>query len=191
MARIARTTKDVEPQTERRLRELDRQARHPADRVARGAAAAAAQGIVGYRTRSGGHISSFPGGTRRLVLSANAPVTADRLYLVSARAGVWVSGPGYSGADLFLTHTTDGSEPTTSSPDLGGSWVTLREFSIPNQGVIDQLYVPTADHVLSVLLSVVGWDSARSYFVWSADVRRPQLWITDLGVALGPSGVDY
>ncbi|GEL19369.1 hypothetical protein [Pseudonocardia asaccharolytica] len=190
MARIARTTKDVEPQTERRLRELDRQARHPADRVARGAAAAAAQGVVGYRTRAGGNIHPFAGGTRRMVLSASAPVVADRIYLVSARVGVWTDGAD-SGADLFLTYTTSGVEPTTSSPDLKQSWVIFPGGGFVNEGVLDKLYAPTTDHVLSVLLSAQGFSAGQNYGVWSSGASRPELWITDLGMDLGPSGVDY
>lgn len=176
---------------EAKMRELDRKAGSQADQfVALSAIVAGLPGAcIGRNTRA----TAPPAGTgtsvatSQPVLSTSAPVKAGRVYEVRAlHFGLYSNLAGTAQANLLFT--LDGTEPTTASGVLDQVDIQIPAGGIPEDAQLDRTYVPSAEGVLSVLLTYYGPGTCHM----NGSATWPiELLIIDLGMDPGVTGTTY
>lgn len=185
MSRVGRPFQGDDVRTEARLRELDRKTSGIA------AVAAAAQeavesgalgdvGLVEVTTS----VTGLVGGIRSAVASLlDVPVVAGRRYRVHAVVSPYsADGSASTFADVWLLFTTDGSDPTTSSPVLVSGLGQYPPGGIPVTTHLRRRWVPSVDGQLSLLLAVTG-ESGRAHGVLASASAPTQVWVEDVGAA--------
>ena len=181
MGRVARTSTGTGQRDEWRLRELDRR-----QSTLSATADASARGIVGIDPRTTPHGPfAGAGGINRaashVAVAASAQLLAGRRYAIGWAGLVGPTDGAASLVDAWLQATTDGSDPTTSSPQLQAARILSEGFNNPCTLIIGCTYAPAVDLLLRVLGSWHGRSAAQTY-TWYADPTAPsELTITDMG----------
>lgn len=118
------------------------------------------------------------------------PVYLGRWYTIGC--GNLVLGSSVANDDVAarIRITTDGSTPSTSSTQIAG--IQQRILNTTNLPELPQttVYVPTADEILSVLLTVARVAGTGNASIISNSSHPINLFIIDMGPAPGDSGTD-
>lgn len=120
----------------------------------------------------------------------NISLTSGRLYLIST-SSVRMGGTAGESGVLSLRIDTTGSAATTSSTVIGtyeGTFVTNAFIGAITDGVAAAYYAPSSDVTLSVLLTVSRSGGSNNITV-QAGTRKFYMWVSDVGVDPGNTGV--
>ncbi|HEY0696520.1 MAG TPA: hypothetical protein VGD43_01780 [Micromonospora sp.] len=149
------------------------------------------KGIIarGHRTSSSTATTSSVGVLRL----DDVPVKSGRSYRVFT-SGLTFVGTSGDTARARITHTTDGSTPTTASTQLGaGCRNRIAGTTGPEAPILiaSETYHATADGLLSVLLVVTrSAGTGGSVSLFGSSTEPIELLIEDLGTDPGDTGTD-
>lgn len=133
--------------------------------------------------------TSTASGTAQRLMTTGAPVVAGRLYSLTFYGAVRNVGT-VAKAFVNLVHTTDGTEPTATSPII--QQATCDTGPLVNSPVVATafvFYIPTTDHFLNVTATFFG--SAGTTEMAAGTAVPTELFIQDLGQQIATSGTVY
>lgn len=123
----------------------------------------------------------------------NIPLTAGRMYKIETSPLRLDTGVANDVGKATLLYTTDGTTPTTSSPELPGGQAqrVLANVTFGTDAVIRTTYTPGSDETLALLLCV-SRPSGTGSIVIIADGASTiaELTVTDAGEDPGDTGTD-
>lgn len=118
------------------------------------------------------------------------PITGGRAYLIQTSALVLHSSNATDVARAALYYTTNGSTPTSSSTLLAITQKTVSATANPPTSVLSVMYFPTVDETLSLLLTVSRQAGAGSVDILAGTGFPIDIYVHDMGVDPGDTGVD-
>ena len=146
---------------------------------------------LGIRARGNRTTSSTTTTTEVGVLRLDdIPTYAGRTYKIWTTPLALDTTVANDVAAASVRYTTDGSTPTTSSTQLASSQSALTNATSANTAPISVDYSPSADGLLSVLLTVSRVSGTGNISILATSTVPINLVVEDIGMDPGDSGTD-